>query len=363
MVAPLPSQITSLLEGLELPYWGQDWVSAKAVEEIAIHPSQLFVRLSIGYPLEESKLLALKQEIIQLLQRHWPEYAVEVVICVRIRRHRAQKDLKPKSAIKNIIAIASGKGGVGKSTVAINLALSLRALGVSVGLLDADIYGPSQPWMLGRANEKVVTHEKRFIPVQQYGLQTMSIGYLVEEGTPMVWRGPMVSGALQQLFNETAWQPCDYLLIDLPPGTGDIQLTLAQKIPISGVVVVTTPQDVALLDVKKSMLMFEKVEVPILGVIENMSGHVCSQCGHEEALFGEGGGERLSAEVGVPLLGKIPLHGAIREGGDVGYPLVERDPTGEVAVRYRDIAQKMAAVLAQREIESAAVLSGMIVEG
>lgn len=362
MVAPLPSQITSVLAGITDPYLEQDLVEAKIVQEIVIQTSQISLGLVYPYPIL-GQISQLKQSISEALRQAWPDYEVELKIESRIRRHKVQKGLKPKSVIKNIIAVGSGKGGVGKSTVAINLALALKALGAKVALLDADIYGPSQPRMLGRHEEHAYTHQKKLIPVQNYGIQSISMGYLVEEATPMVWRGPMVSSALQQLLNDTAWQECDYMIIDLPPGTGDIQLTLAQKIPISGAVIVTTPQDIALLDVRKAYHMFAKVEVPVLGVVENMSWHICSQCGHQEGIFGEGGGEKIAKECGIPLLGQIPLDSVIRELSDQGRPIVVDDPEGPIAKRYLEMAQKVSATLSKREIEHSATLSELVLEG
>lgn len=243
--------------------------------------------------------------------------------------------------VKTLFAVASGKGGVGKSTVAVNLALALAAEGGVVGLLDADIYGPSQPLMLGVGDERPRTENNKMLPIEKYGLQSMSIGYLVDDKAPMVWRGPMVSMALQQMLQDTAWRDLDYLVIDLPPGTGDIQLTLAQKVPVTAAVIVTTPQDIALLDARRAIEMFSKVRIPIAGIIENMSVHVCSQCGHEEDLFGAGGGERMASQYEVSLLGKIPLQKSIREWGDAGKPTLVQDKTGRVALEFRAIAKKL----------------------
>ena len=356
MVAPLPSQITSLLEGITLTNGEENLVSAKVIDEIAIQSSQIGIRLSFPYPLSQAQLAELKQKIHGSVRLRWPEFEVKTKVNIRIRRHKVQSSLKPKSAIKNIIAVASGKGGVGKSTVSVNLACALRALGAKVALLDADIYGPSQPHLLGRTQEKAFTHQKKLIPIEQHGIQSISMGYLVDEATPMVWRGPMVSGALLQLLNETAWQECDYMIIDLPPGTGDIQLTLAQKIPISGAVIVTTPQDLALIDVRKAYHMFEKVGVPVLGVVENMSGHVCGVCSHHEAIFGEGGGEKIAKECQMALLGKVPLAKLIRECADKGEPIVKAFPEHPAVNIYQNIAQKVAMILSQREIEQSATL-------
>ncbi len=266
-----------------------------------------------------------------------------------VTSHAVQAGLKPLSGVKNIVAVASGKGGVGKSTVAVNLALALRAEGMRVGILDADIYGPSQPMMLGvGAETRPLVQDNKMVPIQKHGLQTMSIGYLVDEETPMVWRGPMVSMALQQMLNDTLWEDLDCLIVDLPPGTGDIQLTLAQKVPLTGAVIVTTPQDIALLDARRAIEMFNKVRVPVLGVVENMSHHICSQCGHHEALFGAGGGERIAAQYRTELLGQIPLQLAIREQVDAGLPSVVHHPESDVSQAFRAIARKMMAKLSQQ---------------
>jgi ATP-binding protein involved in chromosome partitioning len=247
--------------------------------------------------------------------------------------------------IKHIVAVASGKGGVGKSTTAVNLALALAAEGARAGILDADIYGPSVPMMLGIKQRPEVKDQKKMLPVMAHGLQSMSIGYLIDENTPMVWRGPMATGALQQLLTDTLWDNLDYLIIDLPPGTGDIQLTLAQKIPVSGAVIVTTPQDLALLDARRAYEMFRKVNVPVLGIVENMSMHICSECGHAEPIFGEGGGQRMAEQYHIPLLGALPLDWQIRQQTDGGKPTVAADPTGANAALYRGIARQIAAKL------------------
>lgn len=260
--------------------------------------------------------------------------------------------MNPVPNIKNIIAVASGKGGVGKSTTAVNLALALAAEGHRVGILDADIYGPSVPTMLGVHTRPDVKEQKKIVPMMAHGIQSMSIGYLVETETAMIWRGPMVSGALLQLLNETLWDNLDYLIIDLPPGTGDIQLTLAQKIPVNGAVIVTTPQDLALMDARRAYEMFRKVEVPVLGVIENMSLHICSACGHAESIFGEGGGDRLAQQYDIPLLGKLPLDANIRQQTDSGKPTVVLDPGGDIAEMYRKIARQITEKLSLRGTEN-----------
>jgi ATP-binding protein involved in chromosome partitioning len=259
-----------------------------------------------------------------------------------------QPNLNPLPRVRNVIAVGSGKGGVGKSTTAVNLAVALADLGARVGVLDADIYGPSIPTMLGLSGRPDSPDGKSIVPMRAHGVETMSIGFLVEQDTPMIWRGPMATSALTQLLNDTTGEGLDVLVIDLPPGTGDIQLTLAQKIPVAGAVVVTTPQDVATLDARKALKMFEKVEVPVLGLIENMAQHVCSNCGHVEHLFGSGGGERMAATYGVPLLGSLPLEVAIREQGDAGTPVVRAAPTSAAAVAYRQVANRLLDELRKR---------------
>ena len=268
-----------------------------------------------------------------------------------IHAHAVQPTLSPLPRVRNIIAIGSGKGGVGKSTTAVNLALALAGGGARVGLLDADIYGPSIPTMLGLSGRPDSPDGKAILPMRAHGIEAMSIGLLVDLDTPMIWRGPMATSALTQLLGETLWggdEGLDYLVVDLPPGTGDIQLTLAQKIPVAGAVIVTTPQDIATLDARKSLRMFEKVHVPVLGLIENMAVHVCSQCGHAEHLFGQGGGERMAAQYGIPLLGSLPLEIGIRQQGDAGVPIVIAQPDSSAAQAYRQTAQNLAEALAQR---------------
>ena len=271
----------------------------------------------------------------------------------RIPAHAVQASLSPLPRIRNIIAIGSGKGGVGKSTTAVNLALALAAEGARVGVLDADVYGPSIPTMLGLSGRPDSPDGKSIEPMKAHGIEAMSIGLLVEQDTPMIWRWPMATSALTQLLNETLWggesgEGLDYLIIDLPPGTGDIQLTLAQKIPVAGAVIVTTPQDVATLDAKKALKMFEKVEVPVLGLIENMAVHVCTNCGQAEHIFGQGGGERMAAKYGVPLLGSLPLEIGIREQGDAGTPIVAAAPTSTAAEAYRRTARRLVEELEKR---------------
>lgn len=280
---------------------------------------------------------------------------VNIDVVSHIRSHSVQPGLVPIKGIKNIIAVASGKGGVGKSTTAVNLALALQAEGASVGLLDADIYGPSQPRMMGISGRPELVDQKKIRPKEGHGgLQVMSIGFLIDEAEPMIWRGPMVTQALNQLLGETLWEDIDYLVVDLPPGTGDIQLTLSQKIPVAGSVIVTTPQDIALLDARKGMRMFEKVNVNVLGVVENMSTHICSNCGHEEHIFGEGGGLALATEQNVELLAALPLDISIRMEADSGYPTVVAQPDGPIAEIYRDLALKVAARLSLTKVDHTA---------
>ena len=263
--------------------------------------------------------------------------------------HKVQEGIKPLKGVKNIIAVASGKGGVGKSTLTANLALALSAEGARVGVLDADIYGPSQPRMLGINGRPTSRDGKSLEPLSSYKLQVMSIGFLVDEESPMIWRGPMVTQALEQMLNNTEWDDLDYLIIDLPPGTGDTQLTLAQKVPVSGSLIVTTPQDIALLDARKAYKMFEKVDIPVLGVVENMSTHICSNCGHEEHIFGSEGGKKMADQYGLNFLGSIPLDISVRQYADSGQPSVVADCDGEIASKYKLIARKAAAKLALRK--------------
>ncbi|WP_433851892.1 iron-sulfur cluster carrier protein ApbC [Stenotrophomonas nitritireducens] len=279
---------------------------------------------------------------------------------LRAATHRVQKGLSPHPRIRNVIAVGSGKGGVGKSTTAVNLAVALQQLGARVGVLDADIYGPSMPAMLGLSGRPESPDNKSIEPMRAFGVETMSIGFLVEQDSPMIWRGPMATSALTQLFNDTRWDDLDYLLVDLPPGTGDIQLTLAQKIPVAGAVIVTTPQDIATLDARKALKMFEKVEVPVLGIVENMAVHTCSSCGHVEHLFGEGGGQRMAVQYGVPLLGSLPLEIGIREQGDAGMPIVAAAPESAAAKAYVAAAQRMVEELGKRPRAGIPIVSSLV---
>ncbi len=336
--------VEAALKGYVDPYLEQDLVTAKCVRNIRIEGGRVELDVELGFPAagcRDALSAALRERLTAL-----PGVAEAAVrVESRIVSHEVQKGLKPLPGVKNIIAVASGKGGVGKSTTAVNLALALSVEGARVGLLDADIYGPSQPRMLGAKERPESPDGKSLNPVVSHGVQSMSIGYLIEEETPMVWRGPMVTQALEQLLRDTRWRDLDYLVIDLPPGTGDTQLTLSQKVPVSGAIIVTTPQDIALLDARKGLRMFEKVEVPVLGVVENMSIHICSQCGHEEPIFGQGGGQRMAAQYNVPFLGSLPLDIRIREETDSGQPTVVAEPDSRIAGLYREIARRAAARL------------------
>ena len=338
------TDVEQLLKDFIDPNLGVDLITAKAVKKVEANDSHITVKIVLGYP-AASIIAELVEAIRTKISQGTGVAEVNVNLSSEIVSHAVQKNLKPMPGVKNIIAVASGKGGVGKSTTAVNLALALSAEGARVGILDADIYGPSQPTMLGLSGKPDVDGQT-ILPKLAYGVQSMSIGYLIDEDTPMIWRGPMVTGALQQLLNDTRWDKLDYLIIDLPPGTGDIQLTLAQQIPVSGAVIVTTPQDIALLDAQRGLKMFEKVSVPVLGVIENMSMHICSNCGHEEPIFGTGGALKMSEKYAVDLLGSLPLDIRIREQADSGHPTVVADPTGRSAQIYREIARKLAGRLA-----------------
>ena len=338
------AMVIESLKGLIDPNTGKNLVETKSVDSIEIVDNKPNLKIVLGYP-AKSFASNLNEMIIKQLSSNEISCG-EVEISWKIESHSVQKSLQPMQNIKNVIAVASGKGGVGKSTTAVNLALALSAEGSNVGILDADIYGPSQPRMLGLKGQPDSQDGKSLEPMENYNIQAMSIGFLIDEVTPMIWRGPMVTQALEQLLSDTQWKNLDYLIIDLPPGTGDVQLTLAQKIPVSGAVIVTTPQDIALLDARKGLKMFEKVEVPVLGIVENMSLHICSKCGNEESIFGEGGGTSLASESNVDLLGKLPLDISIREQTDTGKPSVVYEPDGRLAEIYSEIARKAAGKLA-----------------
>jgi ATP-binding protein involved in chromosome partitioning len=329
------------------PNTGKDFVSSKSVKNIKLDGGDIAVDIELGYP-AKSQLATIGAAATGALQGLAGAGKVSVNVYSKIISHTVQRGLKLMPNVKNIIAVASGKGGVGKSTTAVNLALALAAEGAAVGILDADIYGPSQPMMLGISGRPETTDGKTMEPLENHGLQVSSIGFMIDPDEPMVWRGPMVTQALQQLLEQTNWRDLDYLVVDMPPGTGDIQLTLSQKVPVTGAVIVTTPQDIALLDARKGLKMFEKVGIPILGVVENMSTHICSNCGHTEAIFGHGGGEKMCADFGVEFLGALPLTMSIREQTDSGRPTVVAEPDGPVAQVYKDIARKVAVKIAEK---------------
>ena len=340
--ALIEAQLSKVVE----PTLGRDLFSLQCVESITIHGSKVSLKLRLGYP-ANSVSVPLAQAINQALSELPGVEQVSVDIQWEVPASAAANSQQAIPQVKNIIAVASGKGGVGKSTTAVNLALALAAEGARVGILDADIYGPSQPQMLGvgQRRPEIVGQQgqQQMVPISAHGIQSISMGYLVTEETPVMWRGPMVSGALQQLLMQTRWDNLDYLIIDMPPGTGDIQITLAQKVPVTGSVIVTTPQDIALLDAKKGIEMFRKVNVPVLGVVENMAIHICSNCGHEEHIFGAGGGERIARDYQTELLGSLPLNLSIREDADKGKPSVAADPESAVSQKYREIARKLGA--------------------
>jgi len=346
-------QIHALVDDWVDPDTGLRLADVGQVGPIRVDDRHIQVELALGFACA-SQHARIVDSLRVSLETLAAGQSVDVQLQQRIQAHPSAKKLPSLEGVRNIIAVASGKGGVGKSTTTVNLALALAAEGARVGILDADIYGPSQGMMLGIAEGQrpETAEEKYFRPILGHGIQSMSMSYLVDENTPMVWRGPMVSGAMQQLLNQTLWQDLDYLLIDMPPGTGDIQLTLAQRVPVSAAVIVTTPQDIALLDARKGIEMFRKVDIPVLGIVENMSVHICSQCGHEEALFGAGGGERIAQQYETELLGQLPLALAIREQTDAGKPTVIAEPDSSHARRYRQIARRMGARLAKKVASS-----------
>jgi ATP-binding protein involved in chromosome partitioning len=355
------SQVEEKLASYVDPYLEKDLVSSKCIKEIGIDGDTASVKVVLGFPASgyHDQLVDSLKKLVESIDGI---STASIEVSSKVAAHKVQKGVKHIDNIKNIIAVASGKGGVGKSTTAVNLALALSAEGARVGILDADIYGPSQPRMLGVSGKPESKDGKSLEPMNSYHLQAMSIGFLVDEETPMIWRGPMVTQALQQLLNDTNWDDLDYLVVDLPPGTGDTQLTLAQQVPVSGAVIVTTPQDIALLDARKGFKMFEKVEVPVLGIVENMSIHICSECGHEEHIFGEGGGQRMSEEYNVDFLGGLPLDKRIREETDSGKPTVVAEPDSRISQIYREIARRTAAKLSLKSKEYAARFPQIVIQ-
>ena len=329
------------------PNTGKDFVSTKSLKNLQIKDNDVSFDVVLGYP-AKSQIPALRKDLIAAAKTVAGVSNVSVNISSVIAAHAAQRGVQLLPQVKNIIAVASGKGGVGKSTTAVNLALALAAEGASVGLLDADIYGPSQPMMMGIEGRPESEDGKTMDPLENYGVQVMSIGFLVDQDEAMIWRGPMATQALEQLLRQTNWRDLDYLIVDMPPGTGDIQLTLSQRVPMTGAVIVTTPQDIALLDAKKGIKMFEKVGVPILGLVENMAVHVCTQCGHIEHIFGADGGKKMAATYGMDYLGALPLNMQIRLQADSGKPTVVADPDGDVANIYKAMARLVAVKIAAK---------------
>jgi ATP-binding protein involved in chromosome partitioning len=329
------------------PNTGRDFVSTKQLKNLRVDGGDVAFDVELGYP-AKSQLPALRTALIAAAKTVAGVQNVSANLTSKIVAHAVQRGVQLLPHVKNIVAVASGKGGVGKSTTAVNLALALAAEGARVGILDADIYGPSQPMMMGLDGRPESADGKTMDPLQNYGVQVMSIGFLVEADSPMVWRGPMATQALDQLLRQTNWGDLDYLIVDMPPGTGDIQLSLSQKVPLTGAVIVTTPQDIALLDAKKGIKMFEKVGVPILGIVENMAVHVCEKCGHIEHIFGEGGGKRMAADYKMDYLGALPLNLSIRVQADSGRPSVVADPDGEIAGLYKAMARQVAVKISER---------------
>ncbi|AJY14553.1 iron-sulfur cluster carrier protein ApbC [Burkholderia dolosa] len=356
------AQVDAALAAVVDPNTGRPYAANKGVRNVAIDGDAVAVDVVLGYP-ARSQHDAVRARVADALKAVPGVRDARVAVSQEIVAHTVQRGVKLLPNVKNIVAVASGKGGVGKSTTAVNLALALAAEGASVGVLDADIYGPSLPTMLGIHGQRPESPDNQSMnPLVGHGLQANSIGFLIEEDNPMVWRGPMATSALEQLLRQTNWRELDYLIVDMPPGTGDIQLTLAQRVPVTGAVIVTTPQDIALLDAKKGLKMFEKVGIPILGIVENMSIHVCSNCGHEEHIFGAGGAERMAKDYGVTVLGSLPLDIAIRERADSGTPTVVAEPDGALARRYRDIARGVALAIAERARDMTSKFPSIVVQ-
>ncbi len=339
-------RVNEVLKTLIDPNTGKDLLATKSARNVRVDGGAVSLDVELGYP-AASQIEPLRARVVEALKAAGAA-SVNANVTMKIVAHTVQRGLKVMPNVKNIVAVASGKGGVGKSTVAVNIALALAAEGAQVGMLDADIYGPSQPTMLGISGQPSSTDGNTMEPMENYGIQVSSIGFLVDAEQPMIWRGPMVTQALQQLLMQTNWKNLDYLVVDMPPGTGDIQLTLAQQVPVTGAVIVTTPQDIALIDAKKGLKMFEKVGVPILGIVENMAIHVCSKCGHAEHIFGEGGAAKMASQYGVAVLGSLPLDIRIREQADSGRPTVVAAPDSDITNAYKAIARKVAVKIAEK---------------
>jgi ATP-binding protein involved in chromosome partitioning len=353
--------VQGALKGLVDPNTKIDFITAKNLKNLRVDAGDVSFDIVLGYP-AKSQFDAIRKLVINAIRELPGVKNVTVNVSSQIVAHTVQRGVKLLPGVKNIIAVASGKGGVGKSTTAVNLALALAAEGAQVGILDADIYGPSQPMMLGITGRPESIEENTIEPMEGHGLQASSIGFLIEEDAPMVWRGPMVTSALEQLLRQTRWRDLDYLIVDMPPGTGDIQLTLSQKVPVTGAVIVTTPQDIALLDARKGLKMFEKVGVPIVGIIENMSTYVCTKCGHEEHIFGSGGGEKMCKDYGVDFLGALPLNLSIREQADAGRPTVVADPDSAISAIYKNIARQVAIRIATLSKDMSSKFPSIVVQ-
>ena len=360
-MAATEQDVLSALSELIDPVTGRNYVEQKSVKNVKLDGDRVVLDVVLGYP-ARGVIEKVREHVSGRLAKLPGVARASVNVYSKIVAHTVQRGVKLVPGIKNIIAVASGKGGVGKSTTAVNLALALAAEGATVGMLDADIYGPSQPLMLGITGRPTSKDGKSMEPMEGHGIQAMSVGFLIEQDTPMVWRGPMVTQALEQLLNDTKWRDLDYLVVDLPPGTGDIQLTLAQKVPVTGAIIVTTPQDIALIDARKGLKMFEKVGVPIIGIVENMAIHICSNCGHAEHIFGEGGAAKMSRDYEVEVLGSLPLDIRIREQADSGKPTVVADPDGPVAAIYRDIARKVAARIARQAEDRSSLFPKIVIQ-
>ena len=354
-------QVESAIKQYIDPYLEKDLVTAGAIKNISIDGDKVSVKVVLGFP-AFGYVDKLASELKSKIEAIDGVASAEFEVRSEIVSHTVQGGMNPLEGIKNVIAVASGKGGVGKSTTAVNLALALQVEGAKVGILDADIYGPSIPRMLGITGKPESIDGKSLEPMGGHGIQAMSIGFMIDEETPMIWRGPMVTQALEQLLRDTKWKNLDYLIIDLPPGTGDVQLTLAQKVPVSGSVIVTTPQDIALLDARKGLKMFEKVEVPVLGIVENMSIHICSKCGNAEHIFGQGGGEKMCDQYNVDFLGALPLDIDIRVNADGGHPSVAQDPNSQASMIYRDIARRTAAKLSLKAKDFSAKFPNIVIQ-